>query len=57
MIDRTTKALLALIAVGLFLNVFVPLVQPPVVNAQNTMMIETYLGGIYSGVCINTKIC
>jgi hypothetical protein len=56
-IDRTTKALLALIAVGLFLNVFVPLVQPPVVNAQNTMMIETYLGGIYSGVCINTKIC
>ena len=30
MIDRTTKALLALIAIGLFLNVFVPLLQPPV---------------------------
>ena len=25
--DRTTKALLALIAIGLFMNVFVPLLQ------------------------------
>ena len=33
--DRTTKALLALIAPALFLNVFVPLLQPTVVNAQN----------------------
>ena len=34
--DRTTKALLALIALALFLNVFVPLLQPPAVNAQST---------------------
>ena len=34
-IDRTTKALLALIALALFLNVFVPLLQPTVVNAQS----------------------
>ena len=27
-IDRTTKALLALIALGLFLNALVPLMQP-----------------------------
>jgi hypothetical protein len=33
--DRTTKALLGLIAIGLFLNLFVPLLQPPVVNVQD----------------------
>ena len=32
--DRTTKVLLALIAVALFLNAIVPLVQPAVVQAQ-----------------------
>ena len=41
--DRTTKALLALIALGLFLDVFVPLLQPPVVNAQNTSSIERHV--------------
>ena len=33
--DRTTKVLLALIAVGLFLNAIVPFVQPAVVQAQS----------------------
>jgi hypothetical protein len=33
MTDKTTKLLLAAIAFGLFLNVFVPLLQPTVVNA------------------------
>ena len=34
MIDRTTKVLLAAIAVGLFFNAAVPLVQPSVVMAE-----------------------
>ena len=62
--DKTTKALLALIAIGLFLNVFVPLLQPPVVNAQSTVTMESYLGNIESrvrsiafGICLNDKIC
>ena len=33
--DRTAKALLALIAIGLFLNAIVPLIQPAVVRAQD----------------------
>ena len=56
-IDRTTKALLALIAIGLFLNVFVPLLQPPVVNAQDTSGIERYVRLIANGLCLNDKIC
>ena len=32
--DRTTKLLLALIALALFLNALVPLVQSPTVEAQ-----------------------
>ena len=36
MIDRTTKLLLAAIAVGLFLNVAVPLVQPTPIMAQGS---------------------
>ena len=32
--DRTTKVLLALIAMGLFLNAIVPFVQPVLVQAQ-----------------------
>ena len=34
--DRTTKVLLALIAIALFLNTIVPLVQPRTVQAQET---------------------
>ena len=33
--DRTTKVLLALIAMALFLNAIVPLAQPAVVQAQS----------------------
>jgi hypothetical protein len=43
--DRTTKALLALIAIGFFLNVFVPLLQPTVVNAQSTSGVQTPQNG------------
>ena len=34
-IDTTTKVLLALIAMALFLNAIVPFAQPPVVQAQD----------------------
>ena len=34
--DRTTKVLLALIAMAFFLNAIVPLLQPPMARAQET---------------------
>mgnify|MGYP001224697166 CR=1 FL=1 len=46
--DKTTKLLLAAIAIGLFLNAFVPLLQPPVVEAQSTRTMERYLRSIDS---------
>ena len=69
--DRTTKALLALIALALFLNVFVPLLQPPVMNAQSEPLVELYLRNqnevvraisdglqrIELGLCDNDQIC
>ena len=69
--DKTTKLLFAAIAIGLFLNAFVPLLQPPVVEAQDTSIMETYLesingalltidanvGRMGNGVCLNGKIC
>ncbi len=42
-IDRTTKALLALIALGLFLNALVPLMQPAAVHAQDAAVAELQL--------------
>jgi hypothetical protein len=67
--DRTTKALLALIAIGLFLNVFVPLLQGSVVNAQSRQytpieMLEAHAFNIFGvlqqiavGTCLNEDIC
>jgi hypothetical protein len=55
--DRTTEALLALIAITLFMNAIVPLVQPVVVNAQDTARIERFVVQIANGVCLNSKIC
>ena len=61
--DRTTKVLLALIAVALFLNAIVPLVQPAMVQAQDAA-IESHLRQISdnfrtiaNGFCLNDKIC
>jgi len=48
--DRTTKVLRALIAMALFLNVFVPLLQPPVMNAQTTDTMERILRSIDANV-------
>ena len=44
--DKMTKLLLAAIAIGLFLNAFVPLLQPPVVEAQSTRTMERLLRNI-----------
>ena len=69
--DRTTKVLLALIAMGLFLNAIVPFVQPAVVQAQAPGIIAAQnrqtalvinriydeLARISNGSCRNDKIC
>ena len=68
--DRTTKLLLALIAMALFLNAIVPLVQPAMVQAQDAA-IERHLRQISNdlqqfsndfkrisdGSCFNRTIC
>ena len=54
--DRTTKVLLALIALGLFFNAIVPFVQPAVVQAQSGTS-EIRLRQISTGYCMNDKIC
>ena len=41
---------MALIAIDLFLNVFVPLLQPTVVNAQSTALMKFYMDSIQEGV-------
>ena len=49
MIDKTTKILLLVIALGLWLNLAIPLFQPKTVAAaQDTAMMETYLANIDS---------
>ena len=69
--DRTTKLLLALIAMALFLNALVPLAQPVAVNAQapgiiaerdrQTAIVITRiqedLSAIANGTCRNSAIC
>ena len=63
MTDRTTKVLLALIALGLFLNAIVPFVQPAVVQAQSgrseilLSQIFNELRQISTGYCMNNTIC
>ena len=44
MIDRTTKLLLAAIAVGLFFNAAVPLIQPTEVMAEEAQRGQTGSG-------------
>ena len=61
--DRTTKLMLALIAMALFLNAIVPLAQPAVVQAQSgtseirLSQIFNELRQISTGYCLNDKIC
>ena len=61
--DRTTKVLLALIAMALFLNAMVPFAQPAVVQAQSgrseilLSQIFNELRQISTGYCMNNTIC
>lgn len=68
MTDRTTKALLAIIALGLWANLLLPLAKPreaiaggidvdSMVRAASLTRIESDLSSIASGNCRNDKIC
>jgi hypothetical protein len=57
MTDRTTKTLLAIIAIGLWANLAWPIFQPRIAAAQNISTIEHDLHNIYNGTCTNSKIC
>jgi hypothetical protein len=64
MMDRTTKLLLLLIALGLWVNVAIPFLRPRIVAAQSIGDIDSLLSNIESdvhklarGTCTNTKIC
>jgi hypothetical protein len=54
MVDKTTKMLLLVIAIGIWANLAS---NWTVVSAQNTSTIERYLRQIASGLCLNSKIC
>ena len=60
MVDRTTKALLLAIAIGLWVSVAGQWLRPVVVQAQD----DTYsrrtanaASAIADGLCLNSKIC
>lgn len=57
--DRTTKALLLAIALGLWANVAGDWLKPVVVEAQSNELrqIRNDLGAIANGVCVNDKLC
>jgi len=66
--DKSTKLLLAVIAVALWLIALNPWLQPPPVSAQDSdrylrriqssvSSIESSLRSIGNGVCLNGKIC
>jgi hypothetical protein len=59
MTDRTTKALLLALTVGVWLNILTPLFQATPVQAQSSELrnIESYVRGIANGLCLNGKIC
>ena len=66
MVDRTTKALLLAIALGLWMNVVGPWVRPVPVQAaaqdlrdigSMVSQIQRYVGSIYRQTCLNDKIC
>jgi hypothetical protein len=59
MSDRTTKILLAAIAVGLWANLAYGLLRPISAAAQSQELssIAFNLSAIYNGTCVNRKIC
>jgi hypothetical protein len=59
MFDRTTKLLLAAIAIGVWANLFAPLFKPAEAIAQSGELssINGYVGAIANGTCANKTIC
>jgi hypothetical protein len=69
MTDRTTKILLASIAIGLWVNVAVMLMRPVTANAQyetdhilksmdgHLSQIDLNIGKLQGGSCSNGKLC
>jgi hypothetical protein len=60
MVDRTTKALLLAIALGLWMNVAHQWLSPAVLRADaesDITAIATDLHRIFKGTCLNDKIC
>ena len=64
--DCTTKVLLLLIALGLWANALVPALRPAIVAAarpdsddmeRDVHNIAHDVHSLYSGICLNTKIC
>lgn len=63
MSDRLTKIALVAIALGLWVNIAVTLLHPTPLRAQDATLglqianIERDVGGMYNGLCPNSKIC
>lgn len=59
MLDRTTKILLGVIAIGIWLNVGVSVLRPSSAIAQSGEIgaIAGYVAAIAKGTCSNQKIC
>jgi hypothetical protein len=56
--DRTTKILLAAIALGLWANAAATIVRPAFADVGSSIHnIETMVSNIYKGACPNNKIC
>lgn len=58
--DKTTKALLTLIALGLWANAVGPWIAPHNVEAQSDYLlrqIATNVNNIANGFCLNDTIC
>jgi hypothetical protein len=57
--DRTMKVLLAVIALGIWANVLVPVFKavPAVAQGNELSKINLNLAAIYNGTCANHKIC
>jgi hypothetical protein len=61
--DRTTKLLLLIIALGLWLNLVGSLLIPIKARADEDSIesrvanVEHDVHSIYSGICLNSKIC
>jgi len=65
-VDRQTKLLLAVIAIGLLLNAMNPWIQPPRAEAQTEILnsilravrsIQSDVSAIAGGICLNSTIC